>query len=165
MGRKTKRILLAIALTIVAAGGVRISGLTAATRALREYFRPTVVKMMPLPKGCTPTDETPPANLMRIVEYQRNFYHLEMQKVIVCRTNNVLPQGGPEFLKEVFGDEIRKRWLPLYVGCCSYQFRRHVVVVIASADLNGSVVVEAALIQSRWEYLRSNWAKDRSYWY
>jgi hypothetical protein len=135
-----------------------------ATQALGECLRPTTVEMMPLPDGCIQTHETPPVNLMRIVEYQRNFYHLALQTVVVCRTARRLPQSEPGFTEAAFSEEIRKRWLPLYVGCCSYQFRRHVAVVLADVNNNGSLIVEAALVQSRWLYLRLNWRKDRSYW-
>ncbi len=165
MRRRVKWVLLATALTVLAATVLWISTPYSAKQAVGECFRPTTLKMMPLPDGCVQTDETPPANLMRIVEYQRAFYHLTLQRVVVCRTSRRFPQSEPGFAHAAFSDEIRKRWLPLYVGCCSYQFRRHVTVLVEDADENGSVIVEAALVQSRWLYLRLNWRKDRSYWF
>jgi hypothetical protein len=63
----------------------------------------------------------------------------------------------PDFTEQAFDQNTRRRWLPLYVGCCSYQYRRHVAVVIAQQDERGSLISQAALIQSRREFLRSNW--------
>ena len=97
---------------------------------------------------------------MRIIESQRSFYRLSLQKIVVCRTPR---RASPT---EAFTGQIRKQWLPLYVGgCCSYQFRRHVAIMIADADETGTVIVEAALLQTRWEYLRRDWRTDRSDWY
>jgi len=136
-----------------------------APQALRECLRATTVEMMPLPEGCAPTDETPPASLMRVVEQQRDFYHLTLQRLILCRTPRRFPQSEPSFAETAFDAATRRRWLPLYVGCCSYQFRRHVAVVVADVNESGSMVVEAALVQSSWDYLRLNWARDRSPWF
>lgn len=159
MGREAIRIFWATAVIALAASVLWVIAPNAPKRALGEYFRPTTVKMMPLPKWCVQTDEAPPTNLMHIVEYQRSFYGLQLQKIVVCRTKERIPAGP------AFDEDIRHRWLPMYVGCCSYQFRRHVAVVLANVDDSGSVIVEAALIQNRWAYLRSNWNKDRSEWY
>jgi hypothetical protein len=165
MDRKAKRVLVATASTVLAATAFWISRPYGAKEVVAEYFRPTTVEKMPLPEGCAQTSETAPANLMRIVEYQKTFYHLTLQEVVVCRTARRFPQSEPGFTGAAFGEETRKRWLPLYVGCCSYQFRRHVTVVVADVNENGSVIVEAALVQSRWLYLQLNWRKDLSYWY
>jgi hypothetical protein len=135
------------------------------TRGLSQYFNRTTVEMMPLHDGCNSTNDTPPASLMRIVREQEAFYHLTLQRVIVCRTAHSPPVFEPDFTGAVFSEQVRKRWLPLYVGCCSYQFRRHVTVVAIDVNQSGSVIVEAALIQSRWDYLRRNWSEDRSMWY
>ncbi len=35
----------------------------------------------------------------------------------------------------------------------------------SEVDENGSIIVQAELIEGRWPYLRANWGTDRSYWY
>jgi hypothetical protein len=93
------------------------------------------------------------------VENQRSFYRLSLQKIVVCRTSRKFPQVEPDFTEQVFDQNTRQNWLPLYVGCCSYQYRRHVAVVIAKQDERGTLISQAALIQSRWDFLRLNWTK------
>ena len=129
------------------------------TQALGEYLWPTTVKLMPLPSDCVPSNEAPSPEALRIVEYQRSFYRLSLQKMVVCRTPRKFPEMEPDFTEQAFDQNTRRRWLPLYVGCCSYQYRRHVAVVIAQKDERGSLISQAALIQSRREFLRSNWTK------
>jgi len=165
MGKRAKWGFLAAISTVFATAALWIYGPNSAKQILGEYFRPTTVMMMPLPEGCIQSKETPPANLMRIVESQKSFYRLTLQDLVVCRTAKRFPQGGHGIAEAIFSEEVRKRWLPLYVGCCSYQFRRHFAVVVTDARENGSVMVEAALVQSRWDYLWLNWRKDRSYWF
>ena len=166
MTRKSQWRLLAATLTTFVAAILWVSEPYGAAQALAECLRPATTKMMPLPEGCIQTSETPPENLMRIVERQRASYGLTLQRVVVCRTARRLSSSGPDLAEAAFSEETRKRWLPLYVGCCSYQFRRHVAVVVADVSENGSLLVEAALVQSRWLYFRLNWRRnDRSYWY
>src|SRR5437762_9065758 len=153
MSKKVKTALFATFLTFLAGAALWICAPYTAKQALGECFRPTTLRMMPFPEGCVPTGEKPPANLMQIVEDQKKLYHLAVQQVVVCRTANRLPQGEPYFAKGATGEEIRKRWLPLYAGCCSYQFRRHVAVVVVKVYQSGSVLVQAAWVQSRWDYL------------
>ena len=129
------------------------------THALSEYLWPTTVQLMHLPSDCVPSNEAPSAKALRIVEYQRSFYRLSFQKIVVCRTPRKFPAMEPDFTDQVFDQNTRRKWLPLYVGCCSYQYRRHVAVVISEQDERGSLVSQAALIQSRWDFLRFNWAK------
>jgi hypothetical protein len=131
-----------------------------AMQALGEYLRPTTIEGTYLPQGCTQTSETPPSDLMRIVENQESLYHLALQKVVVCRTTYRLlgfEQRFPGGLN--LGEEDPCR--PLHRGCCSCQFRRHVIVDVADPSGSGSVLVQAALIQSRWDYLRLNWNNVR----
>jgi hypothetical protein len=109
---------------------------------------------MPLPNDCVETAEAAPANLLRIVRHQKEFYHLSLQRMVRCRTTRRFPHSEPDFTNAVFSEEVRKRWLPLYVGCCSYQFGRHVAVVVVHDRSSGSLVLEAVLIQSRWDYLQ-----------
>jgi hypothetical protein len=158
--------LVALALAGVAGGVFWGRELRRAALILGECLRPTTVEMMPLPNGCVQTTEVPPSNLMRIVDYQQSFYHLTRQRLVVCVTPARLPLSEPDFTRATFPREVRTRWLPLYVGCCSYQLRRHVAVVAASPSRAGSIVVEGALIQSRWDFFRLNWrSKDRDAWF
>lgn len=162
MGRKAKWGLWTATSTVLVAALLWMSQPSGAARAIEECLRPTAVKIAPIPKDCVPTDEAPPANLMRIVDNQMRFYHLTLQKVVVCETARTVSQSDLE--RAAFPEDTGKRWLPLYVGCCSYQFRRHVVVVVADTNEHGSVIVQAALVQNRWDYVRSNWSKKRGSW-
>jgi hypothetical protein len=103
--------------------------------------------------------ETPSPEALRIVEYQRSFYRLALQEIVVCRTPRKLATMEPDFTEQVFDASTRRKWLPLYVGCCSYKYRRHVAIVTAQQDEKGSVISQALLIQSRLEFLRANWTK------
>jgi len=162
---KSGLVVAALALAMFLVVALWVGGPLGATQALGEYLRPTTVEMMPLPDGCVPVNEAPASNAVRIVEHQRNVYHLALQKVVVCRTARRFPHLEPDFTELAFSPETRKRWLPLYLGCCSYQFRRHIAVVVADSNESGSVIVEAALIQTRWDYLRFNWSRNRSSWF
>jgi hypothetical protein len=63
-----------------------IGGPFGLTKALGDFPRPTRVEMNDsLPGGCG-TDEAPPAALMRIVEAQKDAYHLDFQKIAVCHS-------------------------------------------------------------------------------
>ena len=117
---------------------------------------------MLLPGQCV-ANETPPENLMRIVESQAALYRLSIQKVVVCRTMLRVPPNDPRFGGVLLGRENLRRWLALRPNGCIYQFRRHFAAVVA--DETGTVVVEAALIQSRWDYLRENWDKMCGSWF
>lgn len=130
-----------------------------AKQALREYLWPTTVQWMPLPADCTSSNETPSPGVLRIVELQRSYYGLSLQKIMVCRIPRRLPRMEPDFTDQLFRPEVRRKWLPLYVGCCSYRKGRHTAVVIAQIDERGSLIVQAALIQSRRDFLRLNWTK------
>ena len=150
---------LAVLIVVVWAGGSFV-----ATQALVELARPQTLKMMPLPVGCIVENELPPPDLMRNVEFQRDFYRLTLQKVVVCRTPYRFPQSEPDFTNAAFGEQTRKLWFPVYVGCCSYVFRRHYAVVVADVNDQGSLIAEAAIVQSRWEYFRHNWSKKEPAW-
>jgi|ERR1700733_13065645 hypothetical protein len=142
-----------LAIALIARGQLGI------TQALSEYSWPTTVELMPLPADCVPSNETPSSEALRIVEFQRSFYRLNFQKIAVCRTPHRFPEGEPDFTERVFDSRTRRKWLPLYVGCCSYQNRRHVAVVISQQDEKGTLISQAALIQTRWDFLRSNWKR------
>jgi hypothetical protein len=133
-------------------------------QALGEYLRPTTEESGYMPQGCILTNETPPPDLMRIVENQKEFYHLTLQKVVVCRSTRRLLGFEQRFVGLPFGDEDLCR--PLLKGCCSCQFGRHVVVAAANPTDTGSVLVGASLIQSRWDYLRLKWNRGhRTSWF
>jgi hypothetical protein len=127
-------------------------------QALGEYLRPTTVEGMYLPQGCIQTNETPPPDLMRTVEEQKSRYHLTLQKVVVCRSARRLPGFERRFIGFPLGEGPCQR---LSEGCCSCQFGRHVTVALANPSEDGSVLVHANLIQSRWDYLRLKWNKGR----
>jgi hypothetical protein len=149
-----------IALVLITLGLVLVwAGPLSVAQAFGEYLWPTTVKLMPLPSDCVPSEEAPSPAALRMVEYQRSFYRLALQKIVVCRTPRKFPTMEPDFTEQVFDRSTRGKWLPLYVGCCSYQYRRHVAIVIAEQDERGSLISQAALIQSRREFLRSNWTK------
>jgi hypothetical protein len=145
-GRMAQRWLILGTGALFLAAALWIGGPYGATQAVGEYLRPTTAKMMPLPARCT-EDETPPTKLMRVVESQRAFYHLALQKVAVCRSAEVFGQDEMDISWEL--TDHQRRWLPLKAGCCTYQYRRHVVVIVAGLSENRSVIVQADLIQSR----------------
>ncbi|MBS1857458.1 MAG: hypothetical protein JST11_18965 [Acidobacteria bacterium] len=93
---KLKRLLAPLTLAIVGAFlwvGVHLN----ARRALEECFRPNTVKMLPLPAGCVPTGDAVPDNLLRLLEAQRRFYHLQIQEVTVCRTCRAVLNRPPRY--------------------------------------------------------------------
>jgi hypothetical protein len=171
MASKAKLILgVTSSLIIVAAAVLWVSGphagLHVTMQALRECLHPTTVVMMPLPEGCTPTSEMPPEKLMVMMD-QRQRANFTLQRVIVCRTKERLPNGPPELMEGASGAGTHTRWLLWNIAIRVYQFRRHVTVVAFNVDENGTLIGEAAFIQGRWSYLRSHWDDQESYsnWY
>ena len=75
-----------------------------------------------------------------------------------------LPPGGVDCMEHP-GVGYRTAWAKADSGCGVNQFRRHFAFVILVADGKATIVVQAALIQSRWDYLRLNWNKKRSEWF
>jgi hypothetical protein len=122
--------------------------------AMTEYLKPTTVEAIPLPAGCNETSEELPARLMEIVKSQQTAYGLTLQNVVVCRSPLRLPASEPSFTQKAFDVQVRKRWIPAYVGCCTYVFRRHFAVVASDNGATGSVVVVASLVESRWDYIK-----------
>ena len=149
----------AVTTTMFVIGVLWAGGLLDVPQALGEYLRPTSVAKTYIPEGCIETRETPPANLMRIVEDQKNLYQLTLQKIVVCRSALRIPQFEQRFpgLPNSELDPCRR----LSKGCCSCQFGRHVIVEAADPTGTGSVLVGASLIQSRWDYLRLRWNRTR----
>lgn len=126
---------------------------TCARLALVEYFRPTTVEMMPLPAGCVATSERPSIADMSDLPSEEKFYGLTVQMVSVCKLNHPLPQIEPDFSETVFSPETLRKWLQLYEGCCTYQFRRHFTIVITKSEPDGSLkITMITLIQSRKRY-------------
>jgi len=139
-----------------------VGGPFGATQALGEYLRPTTVNVMPLAMENCAVDEPPPAKLMGVVESERTADHLTLQRVTVCTTDHESIQdeaGISQMLSGEYGG-----WPPLKAGCCIYQYRRHVAMFFASPSGTGSVIVQADMIQSRWDFLRLNWSKMRGEW-
>lgn len=154
MSRTVKRICLAAITVLYFLLVISLARVFDVAQALREYLRPTTVEGNFLPQGCVITNETPPPDLMEIVKGQKKFYNLALQKVTVCRSARALPEFEVRYPGLTFGEELRNQWRPLGQGCCSCQFGRHIIVMAAQPSENGSVLVQANLIQSRWDYLR-----------
>jgi hypothetical protein len=149
-----------IALVVITLGLALLwGGSLGVIQATGEYLWPTTVQLMPLPADCVPSNEAPSPEALRIVQYQKSFYQLALQETVVCRTPRKFSNIEPDFTEQVFDQSTRRKWLPLYVGCCSYKYRRHVAIIIAQQDERGSLISQAALIQSRRKFLRSNWTK------
>jgi hypothetical protein len=117
-----------------------------------EYLRPTTAEMVRLPEGCVESGETAPAELMKLVERQREWYGLTLQTVVVCKIPHPLGTGRPGLTEGVFDSTANRRWLPNYFGCCTFTFRRHFIVEAAMNTPNEATVVLAAMIQSRSSY-------------
>ena len=99
---------------------------------------------------------------MRVVEERMKLYSLSIQQVAICRGMLMFSQNQRNELASFY---FRREgsWLPLEGVCFTYQFRRHFAVVVSNED--GSVIVEASLIQSRWDFLRLNWNKMQYGWF
>jgi hypothetical protein len=152
--RRQYILLLAAILLAVAAGFLAWPSLTCVQLAMTEYLKPTTIEVIPLPEGCNETSEEAPERLMEIVKAQQTVYHLTLQNVVVCRTPQRLPTSGPSFTQKAFDVQVQKRWIPAYVGCCTYIFRRHFAVVVPDNGATGAVVIVASLVESRWDYIK-----------
>lgn len=150
--------------TILIVGMLWFGGLFDTVRALGEYLYPTTEEGMGAVPDCVKTNETPPADLMQIVENQRDSYHLTLQKVVVCRSMRRIPGLEHGFAGLPSEDQVGHMWNPLSQGCCGSRFGRHVIVTVGEYSDGGSIVVKAALIQSRADHLRSNWRESSNFW-
>jgi len=146
----------AAVLTPFAVTAVFVDGLAGTVQALAEYLRPTTVEMIKV-RECAETNETPPADLMLIVYSQMKLHHLMLQRVVVCRSERRYPALERRYEGYPYTDEFGGRWQTLSPGCCSSRLRRHVVVLVADPKKDGSIVLEAALVQNRGQYL---WLKS-----
>lgn len=122
--------------------------------SLREYVHPTQALAIPLPQACSPSDQKPSARTLALIGTQAGHYHLLLQSIAVCRMSTAQPQAESEFAAAFFNMQGRQRWLPSYVGCCTYSFRRHFAVIVAENDSTGATVVAATLVQGRWDYVK-----------
>jgi hypothetical protein len=97
-----------------------------------EYLRPTSVEGDYIPKGRSETHASAPSDLLHIVAEQSSIYRLTLQRVTVCESSVHLAafETRTPGLRGLFGEESSCR--PLYRGCCSCQFGRHVIVMAAS---------------------------------
>jgi len=145
------------------AAALWIGGPLGATQALGEYLRPTAIQMPAFARSwlCS-TGETPPAEVMKVVEAQREFYGLTLQRLAVCRGIGWFSHSGEMGCGDV---EVgywtaRTSWSRPSAGCGVIQFRRHFGFLIAYRG----TVTYVALIQSRWDYLRLNWNRVLSAW-
>ena len=158
-----KRWLLASTGAFFTLGALWVGGPFGATQALGEYLRPTTIKRMPLSMLHCTANEPLPGKLVRVVEAERSAYHLTLQTVTVCTAEVAFsPREG--WISDVLSAQYGGGWPPLRAGCCTYQYRRHVAVFAADVSGNRLLIVQADLIQSRWDYLRLNWNKLRGAW-
>ena len=145
-----------------------VGGSLGLTEGLGEFLRPTTVKMMhmQLAVGDCSTTATVPAPLMQIVETQRALHQLKLQQVAVCSTGLVIDRDGEDLTKWIgargYSDQ---QWQTLPTGCCTYQYRRHFAVVVGGFAKGVPIVIQAVLIQSRWNYLVQNWDKAWECWF
>jgi len=126
-------------------------------KALGEYLLPTSVKTVSL--ACTPISEDPPPDLIKVVDEQRGLYHLRLQSTAVCRSDHSDPAQEGRFSALPRSEQFRIDWKPLSRGCCSARFGRHVIVAVGNSKESGSVIVQAALIESRGDYLNDAWQR------
>jgi len=126
-------------------------------RALVEYMIPTSTKTISL--ECTATNEKSPADLMEIVNAQKDLYRLTLQNVTVCKiaNKNLFRGRGESGLPR--SEQFRMQWRQLSKGCCTAQSGRHVIIIVGETSENGSVITEAALVQSRGDYVADTWQK------
>ena len=128
--------------------------LPCAILGLGEYLRPTSTVPIPLRQTLFPTDQAPSPEARSIIESQAEHYHLALQSIAVYRSSLAKPQSENEFAAAFFSPEVRQRWLPAYVGCCTYSFRRHYAIIVVENGGDGSTLVAATLIQNRWDYIK-----------
>ena len=140
-----------------------IGGPIGAAQGLGDYLRPTTAKPMPIWGTCT-TKEAPPPGMMQVVESERAFLHLTIEKLSVCRSAFAVGQDDTDITR--FAGDSEGRWLPVAAGRFRYfQYRRHFASAAAGNDGTGPIVVVADLVQSRWDYLRLNWNRLRPNWF
>jgi hypothetical protein len=164
-GRTRRRLLIAV-VTVLGIGFSDV--IVGVGQALLEYLRPTTVldpaQIIGLPPGCIRTESPPPDALMQFVEKQEELHHLSLQRVVVCQSNDAIPGLDRRFLGLMSSESFRSQWRPLPGVCCSCQRRRNVIMEVTQTSNQGSVVVQAALTQARWNYLLLESSAVRHSW-
>lgn len=147
-----------LAFTILIIGAMLwLGGPFGATQALGECLRPSMTRELWVVGECS-VGALPSPSVMRAIESYQGQYGLSLRRVTVCKSG--YPREGlqrdPSSVVRMLDPYARESWKPLEEGRC-YQYRRSFAVVVVDDD--GQAIVEAALIQSRWDYLRLNWDK------
>ena len=111
---------------------------------------------IPLTRTCVPSGQDPQPRTRAFIESQATQFHLRLQSIRVCRSTSIGPaaQSERDFANVSFSAEVRDRWLPAYIGCCTYAFRRHFAIVVEEPAVDGPMLIVATLIQSRWDYMK-----------
>ncbi len=166
-GDTTRRVLRIATIAMFGVAALWIGGPFGLTQALGEYLRPSTL-MEPEDKDwhCSPSD-TPPADLMRLVNEQVTSHHLTLQMVTVCRDERFQILLPSPLIDCDFGQSMTFTtfWIRLKRGCNEYQFRRHFTTWIATRGEDGPYVARVTMIQSRWDFLRLNWNKGQRVWF
>ena len=166
-GRRGKVLLRVATGCLFLAAPLWVGGPFGLTQALGEYLRPRTVRMVQPPilvRECSPGGKLP-EGLMRQTEAVAASRHLTLQRVVTCESlfaNARAPRDpansarGQTLDCDVkFLEPADNMWAK--TGCATFQFRRHFVVGAMYYDGEREIAVEAAMIQSRWDYLRQNW--------
>ena len=164
MGTKSARYLMTITGALFCITLILTDGIPCVVGALGEYLHPTTVLSLDLPAGCTLIRDLPAPGLLRVMERQKQMYNLSLQKVAVCRSSQSMPELEAGSAAETLSWATHRRWRPLERGCCSCQYHRHVIVEFAGPGDDGSTVLQAALIQNRWDYFRLRMSEVRGSW-
>jgi hypothetical protein len=143
--------------TLIIGAMLWLGGPSGATQALGEYLRPSMTRGLWVVGECSVGARLSPS-VMRAIESYQGQYGVSLLRVTVCKSGYLREglQLGPSSVVRMLDPYARESWKPLEEGRC-YQYRRNFAVVVV--DDEGQAVVEAALIQSRWDYLRLNWNK------
>jgi hypothetical protein len=166
MVKAAKLALWAIVAVVFTIAFLWAGGLLGVPVAVGQSLRPASIDGVYFPRGCVKTTEMPPPDLMRVVEDQEQFYGLALRRLIVCRSSRRLPafEARHVGLQGIVGEESGCR--PLYKGCCSCQVGRHIIVIAADPKDQGSLLMQADLVQSRWDHIRLAWNKrNRTPWF
>ena len=174
-GRRGKVLLRVATGCLFLAAPLWVGGPFGLTQALGEYLRPRTVRMVQPPilvRECSPGGKLP-EGLMRQTEAVAASRHLTLQRVVTCESlfaNARAPRDpansarGQTLDCDVkFLEPADNMWAK--TGCATFQFRRHFVVGAMYYDGEREIAVEAAMIQSRWDYLRQNWNRRRDDWF
>lgn len=95
--------------------------------------------------GCRVPSESPPAAAVEALEAERVRRGLIFQTFLECERSSERPIALPW--------ESDPHWLPSYI-CCTWQYRRHVVLAAGAPIQSGSSTLEvyALCLRPRWQY-------------